>query len=110
MGNTVRQNKARQKICEYVEAISGEEITVEKLAESVFLSPPDLSHSFKSFSGFSPKQYLTAVRLVNANKLLTTTNLSINEICRKAGFSDINNFIRTFKSFYGTTPKKFRSI
>ena len=82
----------------------------EKLAESAYLSPPYLSHSFKSFSGFSPKQYLTAVRLVNANKLLTTTNLSINEICRKAGFSDINNFIRTFKSFYGTTPKKFRSI
>ena len=68
-GNTERQNKSMQKIREYIDAHYGEEITVEKLAESAYLSPPYLSHSFKSFSGFSPKQYLTAVRLVNANKL-----------------------------------------
>ena len=48
-GNVQRQNKSMQKIREYIDVHYGEEITVEKLAESAFLSPPYLSHSFKLF-------------------------------------------------------------
>lgn len=102
-------NKKMQNIQEYIERHFDENISVERLAKSVFLTAPYLSHSFKSFSGYSPKQYLTLLRLKKAKQLLLTTNLPIYDICRKIGFSDINNFIRTFKDFYGKTPKKFRT-
>lgn len=107
--NALFTNKKMQNIQEYIETHFEENISVDKLAKSVFLTAPYLSHSFKSFSGYSPKQYLTLLRLTKAKQLLLTTNLSISDICRKIGFSDVNNFIRTFKEVYGKTPKKFRS-
>lgn len=106
--NELRANKAMQKIQEYIELHFDEDITVEQLAKSAFLTAPYLSHSFKRYSGYSPKQYLTYIRILSAKKLLLTTNLPVNDVCRKIGFSDINNFIRTFKGFYGITPKKYR--
>lgn len=107
--NALFANKKMQKIQEYIETHFDENISVDKLAKSIFLTTPYLSHSFKSFSGYSPKQYLTLLRLTKAKQLLLTTNLSVTDICRKIGFTDVNNFIRTFKDFYGKTPKKFRT-
>lgn len=107
--NAQFSNKKMQNIQEYIETHFEENISVDRLAKSVFLTAPYLSHSFKSFSGYSPKQYLTLLRLTRAKQLLLTTNLPIASVCSKIGFSDVNNFIRTFKEFYGKTPKKFRT-
>ncbi len=92
----------------YIDTHFDEEIRLDKLAKQFFMNKYYLSHSFKTFAGISPKQYLTQVRLNHALHLLTHTNFTISEICEKCGFPDINNFIRTFKSHFSKTPGSYR--
>lgn len=83
-------------------------ISIDNLAADNFMSHSYMTHSFKEHTGFSPRQYLTLVRLNAATRLLTTTDDSILNIALSCGFSDINNFVKCFKKHFGTTPKIYR--
>lgn len=83
-------------------------ININTLAADNFMSHSYMTHSFKEHTGFSPRQYLTLVRLNAATRLLTTTNDSIIDIALSCGFSDINNFVKCFKQKFDTTPKNYR--
>ena len=47
-------------------------------------------------------------RLACAKDLLVHTALPISEVAFRAGFSDVNNFIRTFRRETGMTPLRYR--
>ena len=66
------------------------------------------SRSFRREIGISPIEYLSNVRLEHAMQLLTTTNLSINEIAVLSGFSNGNYFAKTFKRKLGFTPSDYK--
>ena len=93
----------------YIENNFASDIKIDELSDMFFINKYYFSHCFKDFSGISPKQYLTQVRLNNALKLLDNTELSISEITEQCGFSDINNFIRLFKAEFGNSPLKYRN-
>ncbi len=97
------------KIQLYLDAHFCEHIKINEICSKFFVDPYYLSHSFKQFCGFSPKQYLTLVRLNHARKLLQTGGGSVVDIALCSGFSDANNFIRTFKAQFGITPAKYRA-
>ena len=84
------------------------EVTLTSLASEFHVSPSNLSHVFKSITGYSPIDYLISCRLSAAKNLLAESNKSIKEIIDLCGFSDESNFSRTFKSKTGMTPSEFR--
>lgn len=92
----------------YIDSHFAEEIKMEEVAKLFFLNKYYFSHIFKDVTGLSPKQYLTTVRLNHAINLLTRSDFSVSEICAECGFSDINNFIRLFKTKFGKTPGEYR--
>ena len=83
-------------------------ITLTSAAEHVGLSPSYLSTLFSKNTGITFKDYLTSMRFEHAKKLLQYSELSISEICAECGFEDYANFLRSFKSYTGTSPMKFR--
>lgn len=44
----------------------------------------------------------------HARDLLLRTNMKIDDICESVGYRDTTQFIRTFKTIYGTTPKQYQ--
>lgn len=93
---------------QHIEAHFREPLRLEALAELIYVSPGYLSHAFKAYAGYSPKQYISVKRLQEAKRLLLTTNLSVADIARQSGFMDGNHFIRSFKKQFGLPPRQFR--
>jgi AraC-like DNA-binding protein len=84
------------------------DVTIAGLAAEFHVSPSQLSHVFKSITGYSLIDYLISCRLSAAKNLLAESEKSIKEIVDACGFSDESNFSRTFKSKTGMTPSEFR--
>jgi AraC-like DNA-binding protein len=85
------------------------EIVSEQLAARFGLSSARLAQIFKSATGKTLKETLSARRLIEAKSALLTTSESITEIMLKSGFNDASYFHRTFKKATGISPKVYRS-
>ena len=94
----------------FIEMHYGENISQEDVAEYVGLSSVYLSRSFKAETGIGFSDYLTDVRLNQARKMLTDTNLTINQIAETVGYLDSGYFGKIFKKKYGLKPGEFRTM
>ena len=73
-------------------------------------SKDHLRRRFTGATGSTPKQYLCAVRMNHARRLLrqeSTLHLSINEIALMCGFYDPSYFCRSFVKATGMTPSAY---
>lgn len=85
-----------------------EELSLEKVAEYLQLSPSYLSNVFKKETGQNFIDYVTEVRINRAKFLLKTTDLRIAEIARESGYADEYYFSKVFKKNVGESPMKYR--
>lgn len=85
-----------------------EDLSLEFIAEKVFLSPKYISRIFKEETGVNITQYITDCKLKKAAKLLLETNISLEELIKQVGFSSSNYFIKKFKEKYSITPVQYR--
>ena len=83
-------------------------VTVDCLADYLGFSRSHVSHTFKKETGKSVSEYLTDVRVEDAQALLKYTSLSVTEISFSVGFTDSNYFSSTFKAKTGYTPGAYR--
>ena len=58
--------------------------------------------------GVSPIHYINSLRLNKAKKMLEETNTPISQIMEAIGFYDSAYFSKTFKEYYGCSPKEYR--
>lgn len=83
--------------------------TLEEAARLVHMSPVYLSKFFKEKTGANFSDFLMALRMEKASLLLRDISYKTYEISQMLGYSNSNNFTRTFKKFFGKTPKEFRN-
>ena len=95
------------KVAEYVSTHYAEELTLASLARRFSLSESHLSRRFKDVAGMGLNEYVTHVRIMNAERLLIEGNYSITDVAVKCGFNDSNYFSTVFKKQKGVTPLKF---
>lgn len=84
-------------------------ITLDTLSKHFNRSKSHISHLFKKKSGETIRAYCNNLKLEDAKKLLTSTNLSITEIAFNSGFCDTSYFIYLFKQKFGISPLKYRT-
>ncbi len=97
-----------RKLSEYIEANPDAELTLSALAQKCFYNPSYFSRAFKERFKMSPVEYVTRKRLNHALKLLSETELSVDEIGEQSGFSDRSNFYRAFSKYVGGKPTDYR--
>jgi len=110
LGNTGKYkcDELIQNIIRHMEANCQKDWNLAQLSKEYFLSVPQLIRRFKAETGLTPYTYLMNIRLQTAETYLKYSNMSIHEISQKTGFSSVSNFIMQFRSYYGTTPQKYR--
>ena len=65
---------------------------------------------FKKEVGMSPLEYMTGLRMKNAERLLTTEDVkdcSVGEIARRCGYENSLYFSRVYKKYYGCSPMQY---
>lgn len=92
----------------YIDSHYMEKITLDSLAQVAYLSKYYFIRAFKEYVGMKPHEYLDTVRISHAQRLLSNTSLSVEEIGLRTGFQSSKSFITKFKSTIGVTPGKFR--
>ncbi|MFZ5814356.1 MAG: response regulator [Bacillota bacterium] len=86
-----------------------EEITLERVAREVALTPYYFGKIFSRITGQTVMDYLTRARVERAKQMLLNPEVSIKEACFAVGYSDPNYFSRVFKKVTGQTPSEFRT-
>lgn len=83
-------------------------LSLDILADKVYLTPHYLSSIFSQEKGIGINKYIKKVRMDKAEELLRTTNMKINDICKAVGYTNLSYFCKTFRNELGVTPEKYR--
>ena len=93
---------------EYMEEYYCKDLTLQKVAEVVGISPGYLSTLFSQFLGVGFVDYLNRVRIEHACAYLKQNYFKTYEIAYKVGFHDEKYFTRVFKKVTGMTPSEYK--
>lgn len=87
------------------------DLSVERLAGRVFLSPRQFARVFKQDFGVTPAAFVESARLAEANRRLLqpSRRLTLEAIARSVGFSSAEVFRRAFEREYGVSPSAYRA-
>lgn len=85
-----------------------EAVDMEELAASLHISYDRFRHLFKEQTGLSPYQYHLQARILRAQEMLRSTQLSIREISTSLNFADPYHFSKMFKEKTGMSPTRWR--
>jgi two-component system, response regulator YesN len=81
---------------------------IQGMCESLAASPSHLSQTFKQAYGTTMCEYLSRLRIEEAQRLLAGTSLGVDEIIRKVGYTDRSSFSKKFRAWVGATPGEYR--
>lgn len=104
----IRPQSCSEKVIDYIEQHLDEDLHVESIARSLFLSPEHIIRTFRKEKGQTPYQYIKARKMLRAKELLRLENLSLKEIATMVGYSSLNAFSTQFKNTMGVSPREFR--
>ena len=98
-----------EKIVDYLEDHYTEKISLDQIAQNMYLSPFYISRIFKSEVGDTPINYLINLRMEKARQLLQEKpNCSVQEIALQVGYDDAYHFSKLFKKHFGQSPSQYR--
>ncbi len=97
-------------VSDYIRENFAGELSLKLLSNRFAISEAHLSRKFKSVTGVGVNEFITYVRITNAEALLSGTNLSVTEIAGRCGYSDSNYFASVFKKIKGITPHRYAAL
>ena len=89
--------------------MDNESLTLDFIAGELSLSKMKLYRKIKELIGQTPTEFIRSIRLKQAEKLLKTTNKTVQEIMYVCGFNNKAYFYREFSKKYHLTPKEYRN-
>ena len=95
-----------QTVLEYITDHIQENLSLEDIADQMFVSKYHLSHEFSKRVGTGIYRYIMFRRLMHARELLEN-GTQPGDAYGQCGFGDYANFYRSFKSFYGVSPRDY---
>lgn len=85
-------------------------MSLKALAKKTWVSTSHLDHVFRQFTGSSPRQFMGALRLQKAKRLLLTTRSKVIDTCLEVGFNSVGTFSYRFAELVGVPPVQLRKL
>lgn len=104
----IKEDLLSNQIIEYIDEHALEKFSVKDLCNYLNFSRTQVYNIFKKTNKIGVMEYVRNIRLKKSIDLLKDGSYSIKEIAYMTGFNDSNHFIKTFKSKYGCSPKKYQ--
>ena len=105
----VNKKNIVEQMIDYFEDHYSEKISLDQIAENMYLSPFYISKIFKSETGDTPIRHLINIRLEKARERLAGGYAgSIQEVAASVGYDDAYHFSKLFKKRYGISPSQAR--
>lgn len=92
----------------FVEKNYAQPITIADLAKCCNLSSTHFNRLFRTMLRMSPTEYLLAVRVQEARRMLANSSNHLADIAVDTGFFDQSHFTKRFKKATGLTPSEYR--
>ena len=83
-------------------------VSLEEIAQRFYLNKNYFCSLFKGVTGESFIEYLTALRMEQAKRLLTESELKTYEIAERVGYGDQRYFSQVFRKHTGLQPTQYR--
>ncbi|MBQ9611874.1 MAG: helix-turn-helix domain-containing protein [Lachnospiraceae bacterium] len=114
--NVIGRNEAKEEekadavdaCVDYIREHISDPLSVEEMAEHVFISPDHLTRMFKKRFGQTVTDYIREQRMFLAREMLENTDLSVTMISAKVGYDNYSAFITSFRKYYGMPPREYR--
>lgn len=84
-------------------------VSLESAAAYLNMNPSYLSRFFKEQTGMLFSDYLLETRMVRARELLKSHRVKVYEVSAQVGYANSKNFARSFRSYFGKTPREYRA-
>lgn len=84
-------------------------LSISSIAEHFKISVSLLSQQFKSTFGQPPSSFIEETRLDSVKKQLSSTDMSVEEICGNTGFGSVSTLHRAFYRKFGQSPGQYRN-
>ena len=104
-----KTNIKMQKAIEYIKETYATDLNMAVVSNYISMNYSLFSYTFKQYTGTNFVNYLKNIRVGEAKKLLTETDMKINEISQAVGYDHEKHFMKTFKSITGLTPSQYRN-
>lgn len=99
-----------QRFSELLEEQFSRTHAVQDYADTLHLTPRQLSTLVTKFLGKTAKQAIEERLMLEAQRYLTFTNLSVKEIAYSLGYKDPSYFSKSFKKRHGVAPQAYKGI
>ncbi len=104
-----KTNIKMQKAIEYIKEKYATDLNMAVVSNYISMNYSLFSYTFKQYTGTNFVNYLKNIRVGEAKKLLTETDMKINEISQAVGYDHEKHFMKTFKGITGLTPSQYRN-
>ncbi|MET0900094.1 MAG: helix-turn-helix domain-containing protein [Mycobacterium sp.] len=92
----------------WIEQEAHRELSLREIAAHAAVSVRTLNRRFQAETGQTPMQWVTGVRVRHAQQLLESTDLGIESIGRRVGFTSSANFRDQFRRLAAVSPRSYR--
>jgi two-component system response regulator YesN len=106
--NPQTAHKEIDTVKKYIYENYDRELSIDILAEKVYMAPSYLSHVFKKETGQNISKFIKSLRMEKAKQMLEDTHEKIVNISARVGYPNVSYFCKSFREYYGVSPQKFR--
>lgn len=107
----VTQKSLVEKVEAYIRSHIDQKLTLEEIAQNVYLNPSYLSREFKQVAGINLSQYILDIKMQTVFTLMKENPFaSVEELAHKTGYYDVRYFHRVFKQYTGHSVKEYQQL